>query len=186
VKNTLLLLKELNNEDLNWFAQHGNLRQLGNGDTLIYEGEQIGALYFILSGTLSVRLASTIENRELARVSSGEIVGEISFVDNQTPLATVTAIADAVVLEIPRFQVTQKLSKDAGFASRFYLGLSVCLADRMRGTVGRLGYGVEVVLGDRVSDILDPTELELVRTKFLWLVQQSGAIERGLISSSDF
>ncbi len=182
MKNTLLLLKELNNEDLDWLAKRGQLRQLKNGDTLIYEGEQIGALYFILSGTLSVRLAS-IDNRELARVSSGEIVGEISFVDSQMPLATVTAIADAIVLEIPRFQVTQKLNNDSGFASRFYLGLSVCLADRMRGTVGRLGYGVEVVLGDRGAQRLDSAALELVRTKFRWLVQQSGALERGLMSA---
>lgn len=180
VKNTLLLLRELNNDDLNWFAKHGHLRELANGDTLIFEGEPIGALYFILSGTLSVHLAS-MDNRELARVSSGEIVGEISFVDNQMPLATVTAIANAVVLAIPRFHIAQKLERDASFASRFYRGLSVCLADRMRGTVGRLGYGVEVILGDRDSAI-PSREIELIRTKFRWLVQQSGALERGLLS----
>lgn len=176
MKNTLLLLRELNNDDLDWFAKHGNLRKLTNGETLIYEGQPISALYFILSGTLSVRLTS-IDDRELARVSSGEIVGEISFVDDQMPIATVVAIADVIILEIPRFHLTKKLSHDLGFASRFYLGISACLADRMRGTVGRLGYGVEVVLNDRF-DLLEVSDLELVRTKFRWLVERSGASQK--------
>jgi hypothetical protein len=46
----------------------------------------------------------------------------------------------------------------------------------MRGTVGRLGYGVEVVLNERFK-LLEPDDLELVRTKFRWLVQRSGALE---------
>jgi len=174
MKNAFLLLRELSNEDLEWLAQHGKPRTLQNGDTLIFEGEQITALYFVLAGTLSVRLSS-IDDRELARVSSGEIVGEISFVDNRLPLATVKAITAVTVLEVPRFQLVYKLQKDAGFASRFYLGLSICLADRMRGTVERLGYGVEVVLNDRVS-ALDRDEIELLRTKFRWLVQRSGLL----------
>jgi CRP/FNR family cyclic AMP-dependent transcriptional regulator len=181
VKNTLLLLRELNNDDLDWFANHGKLRKLSNGETLIYEGQPISALYFILSGTLSVRLTS-IEDRELARVSSGEIVGEISFVDDRMPIATVVAIADVIALEIPRFHLTKKLSHDLGFASRFYLGVSACLADRMRGTVGRLGYGVEVVLNERF-DLLEPSEIELVRTKFRWLVQRSGAVNESSFKS---
>lgn len=181
MKNTLLLLRELNNDDLDWFAKHGQLRKLSNGETLIYEGQPISALYFILSGTLSVRLTS-IEDRELARVSSGEIVGEISFVDDRMPIATVMAIADVIALEIPRFQLTKKLSQDLGFASRFYLGISACLADRMRGTVGRLGYGVEVVLNERF-DLLDPEELELVRTKFRWLAQRSGAVNESIFKT---
>jgi len=181
VKNTLLLLRELNHDDLDWFAEHGKLRTLSNGETLIYEGQPISALYFILSGTLSVRLTS-IEDQELARVSSGEIVGEISFVDDRMPIATVIAIADVIALEIPRFQLTQKLGQDLGFASRFYLGISLCLADRMRGTVGRLGYGVEVVLSERF-DLLAPEELELVRTKFGWLAQQSGAVNESIFTT---
>lgn len=174
MKKAFLILGELNNDDVDWLAKQGNKRVLKPGDTLIYEGERINALYFVLSGTLSVMLQAP-PHRELARIGSGEVVGEISFIDDRPPIATVRAIASTEILEIPRYRLTPKIAHDLGFASRFYRGLSLCLSDRMRSTVRRLGYGMNLdtpELSDPEPLPPDPEALDLVQTKFRWLVQQ--------------
>src|SRR4029079_8014753 len=71
----------------------------------------------------------------------GEIVGEISFVDSAPPSATVAAIGECLALFLDRESVLNKLERDVGFASRFYRSLAIFLADRLRDTVGHLGYG---------------------------------------------
>jgi hypothetical protein len=50
-------------------------------------------------------------------------------------------MTEATLLRIPDTVVREKLASDLGFASRFYRALCVFLADRMRNTTQRLGYG---------------------------------------------
>ncbi|HIK33063.1 MAG TPA: cyclic nucleotide-binding domain-containing protein [Oscillatoriales cyanobacterium M59_W2019_021] len=173
MKKAYLILSELNNDDLNWMISVGKKHELLPGDKLIYENQQINAFYMILSGTLSVTIEA-LNGKELARLSSGEVVGEISLIDTQLPLATVKAIEESVVLEIPRLPLTAKLEKDMGFAARFYRGISRCLSDRMRGTVLRLGYDVELDALESREQAANSTgniDLELVQAKFNWLKQ---------------
>jgi CRP/FNR family transcriptional regulator, cyclic AMP receptor protein len=173
MKKAYLILSELNNDDLNWMIQEGKKHVLAPGEKLIYEDQQIYAFYIILSGTLSV-VIEALNDKELARLSSGEVAGEISFIDTRLPLATVKAIEESVVLEIPRLQLNAKLEKDMGFASRFYRGISRCLSDRMRGTVLRLGYGFDLEalkLQEMEENSAENIEFDLVQAKFNWLKQ---------------
>ena len=177
----LLILGELNNDDLDWIIQKSRKETILAGNTLIYEGQKINALYIVLTGSFSVIIQS-LGNRELAKISSGEVVGEISFVDIRPPVATVKALEDSKILAIPRLQLTAKLDQDMGFASRFYHGISLCLANRMRGTVRRLGYGIELERTQEEQkslagkDELNPRALEhseLAQTRFNWLKHMS-------------
>lgn len=169
ISKALLILGELNNDDLNWISRVGKKEILPPGKTLIYKGQKINALYLVLKGILSVFLGE----KELARIGKGEAVGEISFIDERSPLATVKAREESLLFVIPRLQLTSKLEHDTGFASRFYHGISLCLADRMRGTVGRLGYGFELAQPEQIElDKLSLTTLEhlkLAQAKFNWL-----------------
>ena len=65
----------------------------------------------------------------------------MSFVQEQAPTATVTALEASVVFEIPQTMLHKKLDADREFAARFYRALSMFLASRLSSTVGRLGYG---------------------------------------------
>lgn len=176
MKKILFILGVLNNDDLDWIIRHGRTENIHPGMILIQEGQLIDALYIVLKGTLSV-VTEAMGDRALAQISSGEVVGEVSFVDSRPPLATVRAIEESLVLSIPRLQLTAKLQQDVGFASRFYHAVSLCLADRMRGTIRRLGYDFEPgVPEDEMKDmnprVLD--HLELAQTKFNWLLQSVG------------
>ncbi len=172
MKKVLFILGQLNNDDLDWMVQKGRKEILPPGKILIQEGQSIDALYIVLTGTFSV-LIESLGNKELARLSSGEVVGEISLIDTRPPLATVKAIEESVVLAIPRLQLRVKLQNDMGFASRFYHAIALCLSERVRGTVRRLGYGVDLAESSAEQEELNPTiteQLPLAQAKFDWLV----------------
>jgi len=172
-KKALFILSQLNNDDIDWIVQKGKKEVLAPGAILIKEGKQIDALYIVLNGSMSVLLDNE-ESKELAKIASGELVGEVSFIDARPPLATVKAIEETHLLAIPRRQLVLKLQHDMGFASRFYYGISLCLADRMRGTIRHIEYGRNIELDQPEMDREDinPNVLEnlaLAQAKFNWL-----------------
>ena len=103
-------------------------------------------------------------SREVARLRPGEIVGEMSFVDSRPPSATVQAVEPSSVLAIPRLGLAARLIQDAPFAARFYRAIAVFLSDRLRSTVGLLGYGSGQTLEDQASyaDEIDTAVLDNV------------------------
>ena len=65
----------------------------------------------------------------------------MSLVNARPPSASVVAIEDSHLLVVTREALTKHLSRDDAFAARFYRGLAVFLADRLRATTSHLGYG---------------------------------------------
>ncbi len=137
--NVLVFLNELSDRDIDWLVEAGDKREISSGTILIHEGKAVDTLYIMLDGTLVVSIAAMGE-RELARLYSGEVVGEMSFVDARPPSATVKTMENSLVLAISREKLAQKLIDDESFASRFYKALAILLSHRLRGTVKQLGY----------------------------------------------
>lgn len=171
MKKILLFFSELNNSDLDWFVQKGKKETITPERVLIREGQISDALYIVVNGSFSVAIESQ-DRKELAIISAGEILGEVSFIDTRPPLATVRAIEQSVVLSIPRIQLLNKLQQDVSFSSRFYRAICLCLSDRLRGTVIRLGYGVEDDLASHIGGFEKSMlgHLELAEAKFNWLL----------------
>jgi CRP-like cAMP-binding protein len=169
VKKILLFFSELNNSDLDWFVQKGKREIIASDGLLIREGQLSEALYIVVSGSFTVAIESQ-DHKELAQISKGEIVGEVSFIDTRPPLASVRALEESVVLSIPRMQLASKLLQDTNFSSRFYRAICLCLSDRLRGTVSRLGYGND---GDNLGEFGQSmiNNLELAEAKFNWLIE---------------
>ena len=77
-------------------------RSVTGGEVLIREGDDADALYLIAEGRLRVigrRDDGTPQT--LAELGRGEIVGEMALVTNEPRSATVTAVRDSLVLELP-------------------------------------------------------------------------------------
>jgi CRP/FNR family transcriptional regulator, cyclic AMP receptor protein len=140
MRKVLSLLGQLSDDDVDWMAGAGRRRDAGAGEVLIHEGIPIGSVLVMLQGTASVTLPG---GREVARIGAGEVLGEMSMIDNRPPSATVSAVESTVVLELGRVALDAKLAADTGFAARFYRALAVFLADRVRNTNAQLGYGKE-------------------------------------------
>jgi histidine ammonia-lyase len=131
MNKALYILGQLADQDIDWMLAVGQSKQVPPATVLLREGEPADALYIVLRGTVSVS-ARASGGREIASVGRGEVLGEISFIDNRLPTATVQALDDVTVFVLSREQLSAKLVRDTGFAARFYRALSVFLSDRLR------------------------------------------------------
>jgi CRP/FNR family cyclic AMP-dependent transcriptional regulator len=175
MKKVFFLLGELDDDDIDWMISTGRREEIVAGTVLIQEGEAIDTLHILLEGTLAVSVAA-LEGKTIARLTSGAVVGEMSFADARPPSATVQAVENSLVLSIPRHQLVEKLKKDEGFASRFYRAIAIFLSTRLRGTVRYLGYAKGQLLNeDSGSEDLSPEMLDnmpLAKARFDWLLRR--------------
>lgn len=174
MKKALYLLSEFSDRDFDWLLTAGRRKTVSAKDILIRQGEPIDALYVLLAGTLAVQIGP--DHREIAQLSAGEIVGEMSFIDARPPSATVRALENASIWVIPRTTLSSKLLQDVEFASHFYHSMAVFLSDRLRSTVSQMGYNEadarteadsEQDINPQVKDKLD-----LAKARLNWLLVQ--------------
>jgi CRP/FNR family transcriptional regulator, cyclic AMP receptor protein len=159
MRKVLYILGQLSDADVDWLAGAGARVRHAKAAELIACGARLDRVFVILDGEVSIRTANGVE---LARVGAGEILGEMSLVDSRPASAVAVATSDVVVLEIPRAALQGKLDSDIGFAARFYRALAIFLSERMRGTIGRFGYGKGGPEPESTEDELDDTVLDNV------------------------
>ncbi len=175
MRKVLYILGRLADDDVDWLTVAGSRQRLGRGTVLVSEGAPSDQVFLVLDGELAVTSSRT-GDRALARLGSGEVVGELSFLDSRPPVATVAvASEEASVLAIPRGVLTEKLEEDAPFAARFYRALGSFLAARLRSTVLELGdaRATGSARADDAEDELDPElldALELAGARFDWML----------------
>ncbi len=173
----LFILEALTDEDVDWLLAHGTLRSLAEGEVLIAQGTPPEALYIVLSGRLRV-VCEGLDEAPIAILDEGEIVGELSFLDDRPPNASVLASKSAEVFAVPRAELAAKLAEDHRFASGFYRAVGTLLARRLRDTVQLLAY-YRGDLSDREDDELD-FESELDPEHLQRLTQAGRRYERML------
>jgi CRP-like cAMP-binding protein len=138
MRKVLFIFSVLSDSDVEWLAQVGDRVHVDPGTVLVPLASRVDFIYFVLDGQLSV----LTRNRSLINtLESGEVIGEMSLVDPAPTTVSVEVVTEATLLRIADSVVREKLASDLGFASRFYRALCVFLADRMRNTTQRLGYG---------------------------------------------
>lgn len=161
MKKVLFILEALSDEDIDWIVSIGNCQAVAPGTILIQEGQPVDTLYILLSGALGIS-THAIAGREIARLTRGEVVGEMSFVDARPPSATVKAVQASQVFAIPQAELAAQLDRDLGFAARFYRALAMFLSSRLRSTVGQLGNSAE-----QVAEISEAGEVKARLEAFL-------------------
>jgi CRP/FNR family transcriptional regulator, cyclic AMP receptor protein len=138
VRKALYIFGLLTDADIAWMARAGVRRRIKDGEILIHEGRPVGSVILLLQGECVV---TELAAGDIARLGVGEILGEMSFVDSAPPSANVKAVGDGLALFLDKETLARKLAADVAFGCRFYRALAIFLADRLRGTVRRLGYG---------------------------------------------
>ena len=138
MRKVLFIFSVLSDSDVEWLAQAGERLHVDPGTEVIALGAKVEHIYFVLEGRLGIRTRS---GATVSTLESGEIVGEMSLVDPAPTVVSVHALAESTLLRISDARVREKLAADLAFAARFYRALCVFLADRVRNTTQRLGYG---------------------------------------------
>lgn len=192
MRAVLLLLGEFSDQDVEWMIIAGNSEAVEPGEILIREGEKVDALYVVLTGQFTVSISQSeadpmsqvyaalegaVPQRELAKLSNGEVLGEMAFMDTRPHSTTIQAVENSLVLMIPRHKLMAKLAQDKDFAVRFYRALATVLTDKLRASVSRFRYGKGQSLSELVEyeDELDANTLEhlsLAGARFDWLMKQ--------------
>ncbi|MCG6136859.1 MAG: cyclic nucleotide-binding domain-containing protein [Nostoc sp. LLA-1] len=166
---TEVLLKELNNSDIDWMITIGHQREITPGTVLTQAGTTVTSLHILLDGILTVTTAEPENNpltrvfaaiegietpsREIARLSSGEVVGEVPFIGNRLTAITVKAVEKSLILSIPQPELATKLQQDVGFAARFYRAIAIMLSDRIQSIINQLGRS-NIAQGQPLKDVL--------------------------------
>ncbi|MEH2262004.1 cyclic nucleotide-binding domain-containing protein [Nostoc sp.] len=198
IREILFTFAELNDSDIGWMIVAGNAMRIPAGTVLFQAGRPVDALYILLDGKMVASIAedtsnpltrafSTLEQtdcieREFARLSRGDIVGETPFVEASPPAMTIRAVEDAIVLSIPKWRLSAKLLHDVAFAARFYRVLAILLADKHQGIINSLGYGrINYSSGKSLDEHLTYedelsssflAQVTLAGTRFDWMLKQ--------------
>ena len=150
MKNSLFILGQLSDEDVDWIIINGQKTFFKPGDILIKQEEPIEELFITIKGKFEVINETT--DQQLAILGNGEILGEMSYINDKLPSATVKVLQDSIVHVIKRISITEKLAEDPYFATRFYKAMATMLSDRLRQT--------QSSVNDDDSNELDMTVIE--------------------------
>jgi CRP/FNR family transcriptional regulator, cyclic AMP receptor protein len=76
--------------------------KLSANQILLKEGEHSNSMYWVQNGQLVVTKKRGTEDVILGHIYSGELVGEISFLDQEARSATVKAVTECDLIMIPQ------------------------------------------------------------------------------------
>ena len=138
MRKVLFIFGELADGDVEWLASAGERIHVDPGTLLIPLRSRVEHLYIVLDGQLVVKSAAGMP---LAKLESGEILGEMSLVDPAPTAVSVEVLTPATLFRISDQKLRAHLATDFAFAARFYRAMCIFLADRMRAATQRLGYG---------------------------------------------
>ena len=97
-------------------------------DFLMREGEASDSMYYVKSGTLAIYKRKGGAEKQIGTIYAGELVGEMSFLDSQPRSASVKAIQESEVVEIPRVKFNKFLEGQPSW----FRALLETLLDRLR------------------------------------------------------
>lgn len=176
MQKVLFLFGELNDDDIDWLITAGSISKTPPTTVLIRENEPLENLYLLLEGSVSVSIFVQDAIREIAVLTSGEVFGELSFMDQRLPTASVETLEDCLVLSIPREKILRRLEEDVGFSARFNRAIATFLASRLRNTVRSLGHDKDFVFNQSITSEEIPDSAiehyELATTRFDWLLRR--------------
>ncbi|MCC7327680.1 MAG: cyclic nucleotide-binding domain-containing protein [Burkholderiales bacterium] len=110
---------ELSAEQARVLSESVRHRELADGEVLVAEGERNNHLYVIVSGNLRVvRNAGAADEVTLFVLTAGDLVGELSFIDDTEHYASLVSRGNTHIFGIEREQLEGLLKTDADIVYR--------------------------------------------------------------------
>lgn len=117
--------------------ERGTLRSRTTGEMLVAAGAPFSSLAVILSGTAEVRRTDGVV---LATLRTGDVVGEIAFLQGADGRATANVVATTAVdvVDLSEAAIDALLNERPQTAARLYKSLAQVLAQRLQVTSQRV------------------------------------------------
>lgn len=107
------LATELSSDQCRLLAGAMTARSLADGDVLVHEGTTDDRLHLIVAGALAVvRNAGKAEETTLFALTPGDLVGEMSFLDDSVHYASRVARGPTQVISLTRERIESLLAVD--------------------------------------------------------------------------
>lgn len=111
-----------------------DLIEVKAGEYLIREADESAQMYYLQSGSMAVFKVTDGAETQIGTIYSGELVGEMSFLDKEPRSASVKAISDSKLLVIP----VDKFEKYFSDQPSWYKALIHTLLERLRKANARI------------------------------------------------
>ncbi len=110
------LFQPLPDETMALLNQKMNIRRFAGGQTILKEGEAGDALFIIAEGVVRVTVSGEDGAPvEVAKLGAGHFFGEMAMLTGEPRYATITAVTDAAVFEIPKKDIEPFLTEKMQF-----------------------------------------------------------------------
>jgi CRP-like cAMP-binding protein len=113
--------------------------KLAEGGFLIREREQDSTLFTVEDGRLEIVIYPEGQAKTIATVGPGDVLGEVSFIDDSPRSVSVRAAEDTTVFAWEKEALTQTLQQSPELLAKFALAMSELLVERLRDSVRRQG-----------------------------------------------
>jgi CRP-like cAMP-binding protein len=185
-RTSITLFSELNDVDLDWLIAAGLVQHFATGVMLVEPDRPLDGLSIVLDGVLSLRRpeqeihpidalfseeTSASPDQEFARLSRGDLLGELWFANSHLMGISAQATREIQILFIPRWRFAAKLLHDVGFASRFYRALVVLLVNQQQQFLYQYHDRTHENLPTE-SDSQLLTQVALAEARFEWMLKR--------------
>lgn len=116
----------------------GELRQIPDGGELIRAGDTDSTLYAVEEGQLNIIADRDGQQAVIATVGTGDVLGEVSFIDGSPRTLSVVADRNATVRAWQNRTLTEALAADPQVMAKFAVAMCELLVERLRDTARRV------------------------------------------------
>jgi CRP-like cAMP-binding protein len=133
IEEDFVAFRDWQDHELQAILGLGSRETCAAGEKLIQMGSaEDRDIYIVISGELEAFHVMADEEKRLAILKSGDLFGEISFVDGRPRSANVRALVDAVLLRIRPEDLDAFCEREPRVALRFMKEVSRILSARLR------------------------------------------------------
>ena len=114
------------------------MHEFDAGEVVVEQGARERCMYLLLSGEMEVVRHGADGEHELARLSAGEVFGEIGYIQETERTADVRALSAVTVLRFDYTKINKDLKLFPHIVARLNFNISCILGERLADVMGRL------------------------------------------------
>jgi serine/threonine protein phosphatase PrpC len=150
------LFSRLTERELLRVMQAVEVREFGDGETVIREGDKGDELFIVLEGTVRISRGDQV----LTHLGPGEHVGEMALIRSVPRSATVTAVGEAEIIAIRRADFFEILRKEHEIAVKMLWQFLGVLADRLDHTNSQLHSAKRELAAEDITGDIFPVDID--------------------------
>lgn len=132
------LFRYLTDDERNRVERLGELRHVPEGDYLIRARDQDATLFAVEGGKLDIVVPRDGAEAVVATVGPGDVIGEVSFIDDSPRTVSVRAGEATIVRAWDKRTLSEALAFEPQVMAKFAVAMCELLVERLRDTARRV------------------------------------------------